>query len=155
MTAPIKRVLPTPVASAKQSDANSRSKSVTEGNALWIACNAWAASVSLLRGSNSQTVSRISSESRCGWRRLKRLAIAQSCCFAFTLIPRPHFQYRQRGSALFHFVLAAFVLVSVQGALRLQAALGLAPALVEDWRHSGCSRHGPIRIFAARQAESF
>src|ERR1035437_2675550 len=129
MNAPISRVLPTPVARAKHRDANSRSKSVTEGNALWIACNAWAASVSLLSGSNSQTLSRISSESRCGWRRLKRFAIAQSCCFAFTLIPRPHFQYRQRGSALFHFVLAAFVLALVRGVFRLQTGRELVPAL--------------------------
>src|ERR1017187_3913961 len=151
MNAPIRRVLPTPVASAKHSDANSRSKSVTEGNALWIACNAWAASVSLLRGSSSQTLSRISSESRCGWRRLKRLAIAQSCCFAFTLIPHLH----QRGSASFSCVLAAFVLALVQGVLRLQAGRGLVLALGEGWPHSGCSRHGPTRTFAARQAESF
>src|ERR1035437_4906373 len=109
MNAPIRRVLPTQVARAKHIDAKSRSKSVTEGNALWIACNAWAASVSLLIGSNSQTLSRISSESRRGCRRLRRLAIAQSCCFAFALIPHLH----QRGSASLVFVLAAFVLASV------------------------------------------
>ena len=34
MNAPINRVLPTPVASAKQSDGNSRSKSVTVGYSL-------------------------------------------------------------------------------------------------------------------------
>ncbi len=40
MKAPISRVLPTPVASAKQSDGNSRSKSVTDGNSLRMAARA-------------------------------------------------------------------------------------------------------------------
>ena len=37
MKAPMSRVLPTPVASAKQSEGNSRSKSATVGNSLRIA----------------------------------------------------------------------------------------------------------------------
>ena len=40
MKAPISRVLPTPVASAKQSDGNSRSKSVTDGNSVRMASSA-------------------------------------------------------------------------------------------------------------------
>ena len=40
MNAPISRVLPTPVASAKQSDGNSRSKSVTVGNSLRMTSSA-------------------------------------------------------------------------------------------------------------------
>ena len=49
MNAPISRVLPTPVASAKQSDGNSRSKSVTDGNSLRIAASAAATSAPFLR----------------------------------------------------------------------------------------------------------
>ena len=48
MNAPISRVLPTPVASAKQSDGNSRSKSVTVGNSLRIAARRGGHVVSLL-----------------------------------------------------------------------------------------------------------
>ena len=45
--APMSRVLPTPVARAKQSEGNSRSKSVTEGNSLWMAASA-AATIGIL-----------------------------------------------------------------------------------------------------------
>ena len=50
MKAPIKRVLPTPVARAKHTDRKSLSKSVTDGNSLWIDDSAAATSVSFLGG---------------------------------------------------------------------------------------------------------
>jgi len=58
MKAPINRVLPTPVASAKQSDGNSRSKFVTPGNSLWIAASAAATSAPFFGGAISVTRSR-------------------------------------------------------------------------------------------------
>jgi hypothetical protein len=68
--------LPTPVASAKQIEAKSRSKFVTDGNSEWIASSAATGSISFRGGTISVTRSRISSDWRCGGRRLKRPAIA-------------------------------------------------------------------------------
>src|SRR5574337_997771 len=76
MKAPISRVLPTPVASAKQSEGNSRSKSVTVENSLRIAASAASRSTPFLGGAISVTRSRISSERRCGARKLKRPVMA-------------------------------------------------------------------------------
>jgi hypothetical protein len=75
MNAPINRVLPTPVASAKQSEGKSRSKSVTVGNSLPMASIAACRSASFFGGTISVTRSRISSDRRCGGRRLKRPAM--------------------------------------------------------------------------------
>ena len=68
MNAPINRVLPTPVASAKQSEGKSRSKSVTVGNSLLMAASALATSTFFAGGTISVIRSRISSERRCGGR---------------------------------------------------------------------------------------
>jgi hypothetical protein len=62
MKAPMSRVLPTPVAKAKHSDGNSRSKSVTVGNSLRIAASAAVRSTAFLGGTISVIRSRISSE---------------------------------------------------------------------------------------------
>src|SRR5437870_6876041 len=75
MNAFMSRVLPTPVASAKQSDGNSFSKSVTDGNSLRIVASAAATSDPFFGGTISVTRSRISSECRCGGRRLRRAAM--------------------------------------------------------------------------------
>jgi len=56
MKASIKRVLPTPVARAKHSEGNSRSKSVTEGNSLAIASSAPPRSSSLPGGNFRNSV---------------------------------------------------------------------------------------------------
>ena len=72
MKAPIRRVLPTPVAREKQSEGNSRSKSVTVGNSLWMAVSPAVRSLPFLGGRISQIRSRIARESRWGWRRLRR-----------------------------------------------------------------------------------
>ena len=77
MNAPMSRVLPTPVASAKQSEGKSRSKSVTVGNSRRMTSRA-ACDVGVLsrRRRSRVTRSRISSDSRCGGRRLRRPAMA-------------------------------------------------------------------------------
>src|ERR1017187_6778848 len=75
------RVLPTPVASAKQMDGNSRSKSVTFGNSDLMIASAAAASGDLLGGTISVMRSRISSDSRCDGRKLNRPARALTCRF--------------------------------------------------------------------------
>ncbi|WP_239236897.1 hypothetical protein [Candidatus Nitrotoga sp. BS] len=49
MNAPISRVLPTPVASAKHREGNSRSKFLTDGKSLQMIFSATAMSASLLR----------------------------------------------------------------------------------------------------------
>src|SRR5688572_22386827 len=81
MNAPIKRVLPTPVARAKHNEGNSRSKSVTEGNSLAMASSALPISGSFFGGAISVMRSRISSDRRCGGRRLRRPAIALTFWF--------------------------------------------------------------------------
>ena len=81
MKAPINRVLPTPVASAKQTDGNSRSKSVTVGNSLRIISSASAKSAAFFGEMISVMRSRISNEWRCGGRKLNRPAMALTCRF--------------------------------------------------------------------------
>ena len=76
MKAPINRVLPTPVASAKHNEANSRSKSVTVGNSARIAASAASRSMLLVGGAISVMRCRISNESRWGFRRLRRPEMA-------------------------------------------------------------------------------
>ena len=76
MKAPIRLVLPTPVARAKQSDGNSRSKSVTDGNSRHTASRAAWTSTPFFGGAISVIRSRISSDRRCGGRRLNRPAMA-------------------------------------------------------------------------------
>src|SRR5262249_16911407 len=66
MNAPISRVLPTPVANAKQTEGNSRSKSVTVGNSLWMAARAVSTPALFPTGMISVMRSRISRERRCG-----------------------------------------------------------------------------------------
>src|SRR5712692_10111544 len=86
MNAPVKRVLPTPVARAKQSEGNSRSKSATVGNSLRVAANAASRSASFFSGTISVMRARISSERRCGGRRLRRPAIALTWRFMKTSV---------------------------------------------------------------------
>src|ERR1035437_2063362 len=81
MNAPMSRVLPTPVASAKQKDGNSRSKSVTVGNSQRRISSAAAMSGPLCGGMISVMRSRISSERRCGARKLNRPAMALTLGF--------------------------------------------------------------------------
>ena len=82
INAPISRVLPTPVANAKQRDGKSRSKSVTVLNSDCIVFSALLMSsckepdTTLSSANNSATLARISTESRCGARRLRRFARA-------------------------------------------------------------------------------
>ena len=76
MKAPINRVLPTPVASAKQTDGNSRSKSVMVGYSPRMTSSAAANSAALFGGTISVMRSKISSEWRCGGRRLNRPPMA-------------------------------------------------------------------------------
>ena len=74
MNAPISRVLPTPVARAKQSDGNSRSKSASPGYSAFNAAIAASLSAPFFNDTSSVSRSRISSERRCGARRLRRFA---------------------------------------------------------------------------------
>ncbi len=69
------RVLPTPVASAKHSEGNSRSKLVTVGNYWLIFAKRVSISHCLLMGKSSQIRARISNDCRCGGRGMRRLAI--------------------------------------------------------------------------------
>src|SRR3990172_13273143 len=96
MNAPMSRVFPTPVERGKQSEGKSRSKSVTVGNSVWMTLSDWATfacaasadrSAFFSSGMMSQTLARISSDSRWGGRRLSRLAIM------FTLEFISHFQF--------------------------------------------------------------
>src|ERR1700688_704302 len=87
MNAPIRRVLPTPVASAKHSDGNSRSKSVTDGNSEWIVERVAWISCSLRGDAISVTRSSISSERCCGGRRLIRPAMGFTSRFNVHLLP--------------------------------------------------------------------
>ena len=75
MNAPIRRVLPTPVAKEKQSDGNALSKSFTDGNSLWIISKICFVSAPFVRFQISKTLSRIFRLSLCGSRRLRRFAI--------------------------------------------------------------------------------
>jgi len=81
MKAPISRVLPTPVASAKQSDGKSRSKEVTEGNSERITASAATGSAVLLGGAISTARANLARASRCGGRRLSRPLIVLTSGF--------------------------------------------------------------------------
>src|SRR5690606_6426955 len=76
MKAPMSRVFPTPVASAKQTEGKSRSKSVTDSYSLRISSKASATAVDLLGGTISVIRWRRSSDSRWGGRRLRRPEMA-------------------------------------------------------------------------------
>src|SRR3989338_5260684 len=93
MKAPMRRVLPTPVASAKQTEGNSRSKSVAVGNSLRITARAFSRSTSFFGWTISVTRSRISKERRCGGRRLKRPAMALTWRFIDLLFARTFAQF--------------------------------------------------------------
>ena len=79
--------LPTPVASAKHSDANSRSKSCTDGNSLRIASSAAATPAPFFGGAISVTRSSSSRDLRCGGRSDNLPAMALTCRFIGTSIP--------------------------------------------------------------------
>src|SRR5438132_1324692 len=72
MKAPISRVLPTPVASAKQSEGKSRSKSVSVGYSVRMVASAAARSAVLGGGAISVARSSSARDSCCGGRRLRR-----------------------------------------------------------------------------------
>jgi hypothetical protein len=69
------RVLPTPVASVKQSEGNSHSKLVTLGNSWLIFAKLVSILHCLLIGKSSQIRAFISNDCRCGGGRLRQLPI--------------------------------------------------------------------------------
>ena len=74
--APIRRVLPTPVARAKQRDGNSRSKLVTDGNSARIAARAASTSTSFRGGRDLRHAVQYFERLALRRRRLKRPAMA-------------------------------------------------------------------------------
>ena len=110
LDAPIKRVLPTPVASAKHKDGKSRSKSVSVGNsACSAACMAASSSAeraceSRKAGTDSSALCNRSKLTDCGSRRLKRPATVRTI-FSRLMLHLPQTNRLERDSLLFCFCL--------------------------------------------------